>query len=137
MISTKEIDSVDILAVMVKKLIGTSSGGRCCYSIPAEPIDNEMNVIYHQNVFGRIINELGFKAEAINEATAIVCTECQESNFSGIGISFGAGMTNVALVYKAIPTTVFSIARGGILDRFTHRQFHRFNLKPGNPVKRE
>ncbi|WP_419659359.1 hypothetical protein [Desulfosarcina variabilis] len=113
MISTKEIDSVDILAVMVKELIGTSNGGRCCYSIPADPIDNEMNVIYHQNVFGRIINELGFQAEAINEATAIVYTECEESNFSGIGISFGAGMTNVALVYKAIPTTVFSIARGG------------------------
>jgi len=113
MISTKEIDSVDILAVMVKELIGTSNGGRCCYSIPADPIDNEMNVIYHQNVFGRIINELGFKAEAINEATAIVYTECEASNFSGIGISFGAGMTNVALVYKAIPTTVFSIARGG------------------------
>ena len=65
MISTKEIDSVDILAVMVKELIGTSNGGRCCYSIPADPIDNEMNVIYHQNVFGRIINELGFQAEAI------------------------------------------------------------------------
>jgi hypothetical protein len=113
MISTKEIDSVDILAVMVKELIGTSKSGRCCFSIPADPIDDEMNVIYHQNVFGRIINELGFESEPINEATAIVYTECQASSFSGIGISFGAGMTNVALVYKTIPTTVFSVARGG------------------------
>ena len=56
---------------------------------------------------------LAFKRKRFNEATAIVYTECEESNFSGIGISFGAGMTNVALVYKAIPTTVFSIARGG------------------------
>lgn len=114
MISTSEIDSVDILGVMIKQLVGKSSdGGKICYSIPANPIDGEMNVIYHEKVFTRLIESLGYESEPVNEATAIVYAECQSTNFSGIGISFGAGMTNSAVVYKSIPASAFSIARGG------------------------
>jgi len=117
MISTENIDSADILAVMVRELIGYNEDSKnkpkCVYSIPANPIDGEMNVIYHQNVFARIINSLGYEAVPLNEATAIILSECSNTNFSGIGISFGAGMTNVALVYKSIPVITFSIARGG------------------------
>ena len=115
LISSGEVDSIDILGVMVKQLIGTSTGnGKCCYSIPANPVDDpSKNVLYHQSVFGRIIQSLGFNAEAVNEAAAIVYAECENTDFSGIGISFGAGMTNVAVVYKSIPAVIFSVARGG------------------------
>lgn len=115
MISTSEIDSVDILGIMIKQLIGKSNNEneKVCYSIPANPIDGEMNVIYHKNVFSRIIESLGYEVEPVNEATAIIYAECQSTNFSGIGISFGAGMTNIAIVYKSIPASTFSIARGG------------------------
>lgn len=114
MISSKNIDSAEILAVMVRELIGTSNNNsNCCYSIPANPIDCEMNIIYHQNIFGRIIKSLGFNPIPLNEATAIVFSECSNENFSGIGISFGAGMTNVAVVYKSIPVITFSLSRGG------------------------
>ena len=114
MISNKNIDSAEILAVMVRELIGTSKNKDICvYSVPANPIDEEMNVIYHESIFKRIINGLGFKAIPLNEAAAIVISECHQENFSGIAISFGAGMTNVAVVYKSIPVIKFSIARGG------------------------
>jgi len=115
MISSSEIDAVDILMVMVKSLIGVSKEkiGKCVYSVPANPIDDELNVIYHQNVFNRIVSELGFESEHLNEAVAIVYSECAESNFGGIAISFGAGMTNIAVVYKSVPIITFSVARGG------------------------
>ena len=62
MISDSELDSIDILAVMVGALIGKAptEDSICCYSIPANPIDADMNVLFHQNVFGRIISQLGF-----------------------------------------------------------------------------
>jgi len=114
MISSSEIDSIDILTVLVKELIGEGTPGSICYySIPANPIDSETDVLYHERVFGRIITQLGYIAKPINEAVAVVYSECGDSDFSGIGISFGAGMTNVALVFRSIPILSFSLTRGG------------------------
>jgi len=115
MISTNEIDSIDIMATMIKKLIGSSTDPNniCCYSIPANPLDSEINVTYHDSVFNRIITQLNYKPISLNEATAIVYSECEETDFTGIGISFGAGMTNIAVVFKAVPVLTFSLSRGG------------------------
>ncbi len=114
MISSENIDSAEILAVMVRELIGVSENNdTCVYSVPANPIDDEMNIVYHESIFKRIISSLGFNAISLNEAAAIVFSECHKENFSGLAISFGAGMTNIAVVYKSIPVIKFSIARGG------------------------
>jgi len=112
---SKDLDSIDVLAVMIKSLIGECKikDSICCYSVPSNPIDSNLDVIFHENVFGRIISELKYTAIPLNEATAIVYSECSETNFTGIGISFGAGMTNVAVVFKSIPVLTFSLARGG------------------------
>jgi len=112
---SRDLDSIDILAVMIKSLIDEceDDDGVCCYSIPANPIDSELDVIYHENVFSRIIKELNYKPIPLNEATAIVYSECANTNFTGIGVSFGAGMTNVAVVFKSVPVLAFSLARGG------------------------
>ena len=114
MISSQEVDSLDIIAQMIKLLIGpASSNSVCCYSIPADPIDSDRKTLYHEKVFGRIIESLGYKAVPLNEATAVVYSECSDSDFTGIGISFGAGMTNIAVVFKAVPVITFSVVRGG------------------------
>jgi hypothetical protein len=112
---SKDLDSIDILMVMVKGLIGESTNSKnvCCYSIPANPIDSNLDCIYHESVFKRIIKELNYTPISLNEATAIIYSECIDTNFTGIGISFGAGMTNVAVVFKSIPVLTFSLARGG------------------------
>ena len=115
---SKNLDSIDVLAVMVKSLIGKNEDpdrkGICCYSIPANPIDDQnMDVIYHENVFSRIITELNYKPISLNEAVAIVYSECYDNNFTGIGISFGAGMTNIGVVFRSVPVLTFSLARGG------------------------
>lgn len=113
-ISSSEIDSVDILTVMVKSLIGEGKDNSvCCYSIPADPIDNDKNVIYHKSVFERIIAQLGYKPVALNEAVSIIYSECEKTDFTGIGISFGAGMTNIAVVFRSVPVLTFSLSRGG------------------------
>ena len=71
------------------------------------------DVIYHQGVFERIISECGFEPIASNEAMAVIFAETAKENFSGIGISFGSGMTNVALAVNSIEGLSFSVARGG------------------------
>ncbi|MBF0401685.1 MAG: hypothetical protein HQL90_13080 [Magnetococcales bacterium] len=117
MISPEDINSADVLATMIRELIGgEATGGRpgkCVYSVPADPINTRSNVLYHQNIIGRIISEIGYTPEPLNEAVAIIYAECADTDFSGISMSFGAGLTNVAVVYKSIPVLEFALNRGG------------------------
>lgn len=114
MISSQEVDSLDIISQMIKNLIGPGSGTAvCCYSVPADPIDSDRKNLYHEKVFGRVLERLGYHPMPLNEATAVVYSECSETDFTGIGISFGAGMTNIAVVFKAVPVITFSVVRGG------------------------
>ena len=116
MISPEDINSADVLSVMIRELIGTSGAGRprkCVFSVPGDPINSQSNVLYHQNIISRIITEIGCIPEPLNEAVAIIYAECAETDFSGISVSFGAGLTNVAVVYKSIPVLEFALNRGG------------------------
>lgn len=114
-ISSKDADAIDIMAAMFEKLIGGKvSNGYCVYSVPAQAIDVDIPpVLYHEKVFGKIFSSLGYKSKPMNEGMSVVYSECSKENFTGIGISFGAGLTNVACSYKGTPTLTFSISRGG------------------------
>jgi intein/homing endonuclease len=96
LISPKEIAAIDVLTLMLKDLIGDTKNHEvyCSYSIPAEAIDEERSVTYHENVFARILSNIGVNHTSVNEAMAIIYSECVSEKFSGIGISFGAGMAN-------------------------------------------
>lgn len=115
LISPKEIAAIDVLSLMLQDLIGDTKDNDvyCSYSIPAAAIDEERSVTYHENVFARILNNLGVNHTSVNEAMAIIFSECAKENFSGIGISFGAGMANIAISYKGIEALKFSTARAG------------------------
>lgn len=113
-ISTNEIDAQDILTLMVEKLIGKTNDGICVFSVPEQAVDDEIPpVSYHEMVWNNIFQMLGYKSFALNEAQSIIFSECKSSNFSGIAISWGCGLTNVASCYKGIPTIKFSVNRGG------------------------
>jgi len=60
-----------------------------------------------------MLGDMGYDPEPINEGMAVIYSELADNNFTGLGISFGAGMTNVCLAYYAVPVMKFSIARGG------------------------
>lgn len=122
LISSKELDAIDVLTMMIKDLIGDVQGEDvyCSYSVPASAIDEGRSVTYHENVFAKILNSLGINYSSVNEAMAIIYSECAKEKFSGIAISFGAGMANVAVAYKGIQALTFSTARSGDwIDRET------------------
>ena len=77
------------------------------FHISAHPLDD------YQGLFESMINKMGFTAHAINEAHAVIFAELAESDFTGIGLSFGGGMANACIAYKSIPCLSFSVARGG------------------------
>jgi len=113
LISPDEVDSLDVLALIIQKLVGKTTNGKCIYCIPAPSIDTKNNVIYHEGVFKRIFTNLGYQAESMNEAMSIIYSQCQDDQFTGLSFSYGAGMCNVALSYKSVPVITFSVARAG------------------------
>lgn len=115
-IASGEIEAQEILSILVHQMLGepTVAGEHCFYSVPASPIDDlEQDVIYHQEIFRKIISEHGYTPTPMNEAMAIVYSQCATENFSGLAVSFGSGMCNVALAYETVKGMDFSVARGG------------------------
>ena len=115
LISAGEMDALDVLGVMIKNVLGdpVSENEACYFSVPAAPVDADRDVVYHRGVFERIVSECGFDAYAGNEAMAIVYAETAADGFSGLGISFGSGMCNLALAVSGVEGLCFSVARGG------------------------
>lgn len=146
LISPKEIDAIDVLTMMIRDLIGDVKGCDvyCSYSVPAEAIDRTKSVTYHEKIFGRVLSSIGVNHSPVNEAMAIIYSECAKEQFSGIAISFGAGMANTCCAYKGIEALSFSTARSGdwidnnvaeslniIPNRVTSIKEKKLNLKDG------
>lgn len=114
-ISAGEVDAQEILTIILKELLGDPrvENEVVHFSVPAEPIDSHQKIIYHEAVFSKIVDSLGYKAVPMNEAAAVAYSNAHSSNFSAVTISFGAGMCNIAVMYQAITGVAFSIARGG------------------------
>jgi hypothetical protein len=116
LVSSSDIDAMEILGLVIKNGLGEPKvpGEHCYFSVPAAPVDKPgQDVIYHRGVLEKIVRECGYTPTAGNEAMAIVYAETAKEGFSGIGISFGSGMTNIALAVNTIEGLSFSVGRGG------------------------
>lgn len=115
-ITPGEVDAQKVISIMIKQLLGAPRKPleKCCFSIPAPAVDVQgSDVTYHSAILNKILTELGYKAEPANESHAIIFSECASDSFSGLGISYGSGMTNVCLAYNAMSALEFSVGRGG------------------------
>ena len=124
-VSAKEKDAKRVLAFILKEVAGQASeqNEKLVFCVPAQPIDQEdedFDVGYHEDVVKSILSECGYDARSINEAEALCYAELAEEDYTGIGISCGAGMTNVCVMLNGEPTVVFSTTKSGDwIDRMT------------------
>lgn len=117
-VSAKEKDAKRILAFILKEVVGTASesGEKLVFCVPAQPVDQEdedFDVGYHEDVVKTVLAECGYDARSINEAEALCYAELDTDDYTGIGISCGAGMTNVCVMLNGEPTVVFSTTKSG------------------------
>lgn len=120
-VNPKEKDAFQIMNIMVHSLIdGLSKDGEVLYySVPSNAINQETDADYHQRILDAIFkaykNETGMKVDAhpINEALALVYAELGKKAFTGIGVSFGAGMVNLCYAMYGNPVFAFSLVNSG------------------------
>lgn len=113
-LSPKEKSSLPMIKLIIKSLIGQGAGSdKLVFSVPAEPIDSNFDIFYHESMVKTYLKEMGFNAEPLNEAFAIAFSELLDDGLTGVCISMGAGMQNIAVCYEGDPVVQFSVTKGG------------------------
>ena len=117
-VSSKEKDARRILTYILKEVAGKPSeqGEKLVFCVPAQPVDQEdddFDVGYHEDVIVKLLTEVGYSARAINEAEALCYSELDKDDYTGICLSWGAGMVNVCVMLNGEPTVTFSTTKSG------------------------
>lgn len=115
LISPKEADALPVMKLLIGSILGEPRipSEVCYYSVPGDPIDSDLSVLYHKDLFDAVLKNLGYKPSHIIEGHAVTFAELADEDFTGIGISCGGGMFNCCVSYKSMPALFFSTARGG------------------------
>ena len=114
--------SYPILAAMLRGMVKKYSykgKGVLYFSKPAEAITSDTNVELHgallQGIFEGYADEfpegITLTAHALNEAAAVIFSDCPDK--TGLAISTGAGMVNIAYVKFGVVIFAFSISQSG------------------------
>ena len=120
LLNARERTAMAVLEAILQTLVpkARSAGEILAFSVPAATPGKEADLTYHEATLRRYFTSVGYRAVAINEGLAVIFSELEDQNFTGIGISCGGGMCNATLAYLSIPSIMFSIAKGGdFIDR--------------------
>ncbi|WP_321475830.1 hypothetical protein [uncultured Paludibaculum sp.] len=115
-LNASEPESLRQMEELVGSVLGKppAHGTRLCFSIPAPPLGQETNLTYHEATIKQVLAKLGYNdVRSVNEGLAVIYSELEDSNYTGIGISCGGGLCNVALAYMSVPVLSFSVPKGG------------------------
>lgn len=115
--------SVAIIQKLIANLLGPPSKPKemLCFCAPGDPVDKNLSVIFHRTMITNFLKSLGYTVECIPEALAIIFSQRPvaedpdegEIPFTGIGMSWGAGMANICFCMKKMPLINFSVAQSG------------------------
>ena len=109
-----EPDSLNMLRKIVESLLdSTKEPRKLCFTVPAAPLGAEENLTYHEVTLRQVLTEMGYQVKSINEGLAVIYSELESTNYTGIGISCGGGLCNVCVAYLSVPVMSFSIPKAG------------------------
>lgn len=126
-LSDSESNTFGMLSKLIESIVGKAStpGELCVYTYPADPIDEDFDIVYHKNRMSEILNGLGYKPMPLLESVALGYSELFNDidNMTGVVISCGAGMHNLTMMHMGQDLFSFSIAQGGdYIDRHVAKQ---------------
>lgn len=114
LLNPTEPQSLNMLRKIVESLLEpVKDRQRVCFTVPAAPLGAEDNLTYHEATIRQILSDKGYQVKSINEGLAVIYSELESSNYTGIGISCGGGLCNVSVAYLSVPVVSFSIPRAG------------------------
>lgn len=119
-LNPQEKNAQQIMGIMVHSLIDSCSPNeQLYYSVPANAVNETTDADYHSLVLKAMFdgfeddNKNKVAANPINEGLALVYAELAKKAYTGLGISFGAGMVNLCFAIFGAPVFQFSLVNSG------------------------
>jgi actin-like ATPase involved in cell morphogenesis len=120
-VNPSEIHAFQIMSIMIHSLLDEVKQDKetLYYSVPANAINKDTDADYHgkilEAIFKAFKDEKGHTVNAhpINEGLALIYAELANKAYTGIGISFGAGLINLCFAVYGAPVFQFSIVNSG------------------------
>ncbi len=120
-VNPKEKDAFQIMNIMIHSLIPELKHDKTIlyYTVPANAINEQTDADYHAKILDAIFKAYespeGYKLDArpINEGMTLIYSDLEEKMFTGVGVSCGAGMVNVAFGLFGVEVFSFSIVNSG------------------------
>jgi hypothetical protein len=115
-------ESTELLFFILKSIVGEPiiENEPLRFTVPANPIDQDFDNTFHKSMIQNFFEKLGYNVKPINEALCVCFSENPimkstdgDIPFSGITISCGAGMWNIALCFKGMQLVEFSCTKSG------------------------
>ncbi|MFW6172703.1 MAG: hypothetical protein ACOC5T_03060 [Elusimicrobiota bacterium] len=112
-----------VLAELVENSVGKAKGetDTICTCVSSESVDGSSGNTFHSARLKSMFTRLNWNVKIIEEGLAVVLSERpvavnpqgEESPYSGLGISFGAGRVNCVLSFKGMKILGMSCAQSG------------------------
>ncbi|MBF0314617.1 MAG: hypothetical protein HQK50_09690 [Oligoflexia bacterium] len=117
LLKSEEPNAVHMIKEIISLVVNKPEelGSKLCFSIPAPRLGSESDLIFHEAILKKYFVAAGYNAISINEGLAVVLSELAHDNYTGIGISMGAGMCNICFSFMSVPIIVFGLHQGGDL----------------------
>ena len=115
-IASGEMEAVPMITRMIEKLLtdsGVTENARVAYSCPANPIDTEIDNVFHKSIIEGALRHLKMTPVEVVEAHAVALDALGDDDFTGIALSFGGGMVNTCVCFRSMPIVSFSSCRSG------------------------
>jgi hypothetical protein len=114
-LNPQEPEGLSRLAQLIRTLCGQAKqdADLVYFSVPAAAAGEQESLTYHEAALKQVLNDLGYRAKSITEGLAVVYSELEASNYTGIGVSCGGGLCNVCLSYLSVPVFSFSVPKAG------------------------
>ena len=114
-LNPSEPQATHVLETVLGTLVPVSRnpGELLAFSVPAAASETGHELTYHEETIKRYLQGRGYTPLAVNEGLAVVLAELSKEGFTGIGISCGGGMCNVAISYLSIPSLTVALGQGG------------------------
>jgi hypothetical protein len=113
LLSPSEPESLNMMRQILSSMLGEDGPRKLFFTVPAPPAGAQDSLTYHEATIRQILADLGFEVRSVNEGLAVIYSELEASNYTGIGVSCGGGLCNVCMAYLSVPVLSFSIPRAG------------------------